>query len=76
MSYAHQNDLVTRAGGGTAILFVFQIGFERALALTRQRKAASDSRSTLGWTTQQEDNFRQAIDTCSLSEAFWLGAYE
>jgi len=73
----HIDDVMTgvlrQAQGSAAVLFIFQAGFQQALSLTRQRKAASDSRSTLGWSLEQEEQWRRAVDSCSTSEALWIG---
>ena len=67
------DDLVRQAPTSTAILLVFQRGYEHSLRMNRQRKAASDSRATVGWNSTQEDRWKAVAEACAMSEAFWVG---
>ena len=67
-----QDDIIRQAHGH-AVMFMFQFGLERAETMTKQRRAASDLRSTLGWSEVQEEEWKQAIDKCSTLETLWVG---
>ena len=67
-----QDDIV-RQGQGYAILFIFQSEIDRAEMLTKQKRFASDPRSTLGWSEDQEVKWKEAVDKCATSEALWVG---
>lgn len=70
--FTAQDDIV-RQGQGYAILFIFQSEIDRAGILTKQKRAASDPRSTLGWSEEQEVELKRAVNTCAASEAIWVG---
>ena len=41
--------------------------------LTKQKRVASDPRSTLDWSEEQEVELKRAVDMCAASEALWVG---
>ena len=66
-------DNIIRQAQGHAILFIFQSEIEQAEVLTKQKRVASDPRSTLGWSAEQEGKWKEAVDKCATSEALWVG---
>ena len=73
LSLLFTRDDIIRHAPGYAVMFMFQFGLERAERLTNQKRAASDSRSTLGWSVVQEEQWKEALDKCSAVEVLWVG---
>ena len=69
-----QQALVDRVPHHTPILLVFQRDYEKALNLTRQRKAARNPKATAGWTSVQEEEWRRLLAQCRHGEAVWIGS--
>ncbi|KAL7554610.1 hypothetical protein ACHAWF_018104 [Thalassiosira exigua] len=55
------------------ILVVFQQNYEKALALTQQRKAARNPKASSGWTSQQEEEWERYLEQSRVAEAVWIG---
>jgi len=64
--------LVNRVPSSVPILMIFQRGFEKVSSLTLTRKAALSPKSTCGWTSVQEDEWKRCLDDCRNCEAIWL----
>lgn len=68
-----QNEVVQAAPTTTMVLIIFQKGYERAHALTEQRKAMKNPKATLRWESEMEIQWRSAMEECRNCEAFWIG---
>ena len=66
--------IVDRVPHHTPILLIFQHNYQKALALTQQRKAARNPKTTCNWTTQQDEEWKQCIEQCRNCEAIWIGS--
>jgi len=68
--------LVDRVPHQIPIVMLFQRNYEKALALTKQRKAAHNPKSTSGylWTSVQEEEWDKSINECRYCEAIWIGS--
>lgn len=69
-----QKALVDRVPSHTPILLMFQRNFKRAWALTQQRKAANNPKSACGWTSAQEEQWKDALEQSRHCEAVWIGS--
>jgi hypothetical protein len=56
------------------MLFLFQRGYDDAKAISKQRVACNDVRSTLGWTDEQEDDWAKSVEKARSCEALWIGS--
>jgi len=65
--------LIERVPTSIPILFVFQQNYEKAIALTKQRKAALNPKATCSWTSVQEDEWNKCMEQSRLGEAVWIG---
>ena len=54
-------------------LVLVQVGYDEAKKLYKQRLAAKDPRSTLGWSNNQEKSFRVALEKSRFCDAYWIG---
>lgn len=58
----------------TIVVIAMQCGYERAAQLTKGRRARQDPRSTVGWSTQQEETYQAAVDACRTGTTLWISA--
>lgn len=63
------------ADPSTAILVTFQRGYRAVKSLSKQRAAARDPRSTLGWNVVQEEEWDKAMSISRECEAFWISVW-
>ena len=66
--------LVDRVPLHIPILLVCQRNHKKALALTKQRKAAQNPKATSQWSSQQEEEWSQTMKECRTCEAIWIGS--
>mmetsp|Transcript_9032 Transcript_9032/g.19565 ORF Transcript_9032/g.19565 Transcript_9032/m.19565 type:complete len:808 (-) Transcript_9032:62-2485(-) len=66
--------LVDRVPYDIPILLLFQRNYQKASALTQQRKAASNPKATCGWTSVQEIDWQKLIEQSKQCEAIWIGS--
>jgi hypothetical protein len=58
----------------TVLAVALQGGYERAASMTKQRRVRQDPRTTVGWTTQEEDEWFAAIEASRHGSTFWISA--
>jgi|AntRauTorckE5430_2_1112549.scaffolds.fasta_scaffold00605_2 uncharacterized membrane protein len=55
---------------------MFQVGYSIAKQNVRLKAARKDTRSTLGWSTEDEDILSRSLDTARNCEAFWISSHD
>ncbi|GFH49404.1 hypothetical protein CTEN210_05880 [Chaetoceros tenuissimus] len=64
---------VTKSMSSTAaVLFVFQEGLNIAKKTSKERQGRKNAKSTLGWSTEEEEAFHASMDRARNCEAFWV----
>lgn len=58
----------------TLILVAIQEGLATAQEARRKKQACQDSRSTMGWTTEQEESWQSMLNSSRNGNAVWIGA--
>lgn len=58
---------------GTLFLVCIQSGLAKAKESAKQRKVCMDPRSSLGWTTKQDEDYQRLVNECRSGLVFWIG---
>jgi DNA polymerase III epsilon subunit-like protein len=67
------DSLVTSVPHDTVFLVVFQRNLNAAIALSRQRKAATNQKATCAWSDAQEEEWKRYMTCTRNCEALWIG---
>ena len=67
------DSLVTSVPRDTVFLVIFQRNLDSTIALTRQRKAATNPKATCVWSDAQEEEWKQYMTCTRNCEALWIG---
>ena len=67
------DSLVTSVPRDTVFLIIFQRNLNSTIALTRQRKAATNPKAACIWSDAQEEEWRQYMTCTRNCEALWIG---
>ena len=59
----------------TVILLMFQVGYNIARQNVKLRAARKDKRSTLAWSSEDENMLSRNLDTARNCEAFWISSH-
>lgn len=66
--------VIKSAPNSTAIMVIFQRGYSYAKQLFKLRSARLDTRSTLKWHEEDEDNYLEKLAVCRQCEIFWISS--
>ena len=76
ISSIRQTNITMAAPRSTVFLLMFQVGYSIAKQNVRLKAARKDTRSTLGWSTEDEDILSRSLDTARNCEAFWISSHD
>lgn len=65
-------DIIASISSTAAVLFVFQEGLNIAKKVSKERQGRKNAKSTLGWSTEEEEAFHASMDRARNCEAFWV----
>jgi hypothetical protein len=59
---------------GTTVLVAMQRSYNGLIEKAKQRKACQNPKSSLGWSGEQERDWKKAMHDCQMGMAFWIGS--
>ena len=67
-----QTELLVQTTSTTVVLVGFQIGLEKTREKFKERGAARDSRSTMGWSAEQEEGWKLLLEASRRGLVTWI----
>jgi hypothetical protein len=58
----------------TVLLVTLQQGLQHARKDYKQRRACNDPRSSVGWSTEKEEAWKQVLESTRSGLVYWVGA--